>query len=576
MKKITYKKFPSTKTEGIISKGWDNIIEIIRDNVSGDAIIAVDTYVGVNSEEIKNALMSLNPVLFCSMNELFKSEKEIEALTTPILTNDCLFGHRSYLSIQDYFDRDKTEKARNEILGTKGLKIIFGTGAAILCEKANVTIYIDMARWEILQRFRRNEVNGLGVKNQHEPYCFQYKRGYFNDWIICDKHKRNIFSKIDFWIDTHIPCQPKMISNDVFVKGIENTIKTPFRVVPFFDPAPWGGQWMKNVCGLDEKVSNFGWCFDCVPEENSLLFNVGNEIFELPSNNLVFLKSKELLGEAVEGRFGKEFPIRFDFLDTYDGGNLSLQVHPTTQYIRDTFGMSYTQDESYYLMDAEDNGIVYLGVKENVDREAMINDLQKAEKGGIAFDTEKYINKFPAKKHDHFLIPGGTIHCSGKNSMVLEISATPNIFTFKLWDWGRLGLDGKPRPINIDHGKNVINWSCDTNYTKEHLINKVEIIEDGDGWREEKTGLHQAEFIETRRHWFEKKVLHRTNGSVNVLNLIEGEEITIESPSNSFDPFVVHYAETFIIPASIIEYTIRPSGNSEGKKCGTIKAYVRF
>ena len=69
--------------------------------------------------------------------------------------------------------------------------------------------------------------------------------------------------------------------------------------------------------------------------------------------DLVLLKSKEVLGEPVEARFGKDFPIRFDFLDTMGGGNLSLQVHPTTQFIRDNFGMCYTQDESYYLLDGE-------------------------------------------------------------------------------------------------------------------------------------------------------------------------------------------------------------------------------
>ena len=265
-------------------------------------------------------------------------------------------------------------------------------------------------------------------------------------------------------MDTHIAGQPKMIDRETFFKGIEKTSTKPFRVVPFFDPAPWGGQWMKEVCDLDRSKQNYGWCFDCVPEENSLYFEVNGVRFELPSVDLVLLKSKELLGEPVEARFGKDFPIRFDFLDTIGGGNLSLQVHPTTQFIRENFGMYYTQDESYYLLDAEEDAVVYLGVKNGVDREAMIEDLRRAQRGEIVFDAEKYVNKIPAKKHDHFLIPGGTIHCSGSNSMVLEISSTPNLFTFKLWDWQRLGLDGKPRPINVERGKHVINWNRNTDY----------------------------------------------------------------------------------------------------------------
>ncbi|MDO9579578.1 MAG: mannose-6-phosphate isomerase, partial [Bacteroidales bacterium] len=89
------------------------------------------------------------------------------------------------------------------------------------------------------------------------------------------------------------------------------------------------------------------------------------------------------------------------------------------------------------------------------------------------------------------------------------------------------------------------------------------------------TGLHEREFIETRRHWFTKKVEHNTNGGVNVLNLIEGREIVVESPRGTFEPFVVHYAETFVVPAIVEEYSIRPFGESEGKLCATIKAFVR-
>ena len=92
----------------------------------------------------------------------------------------------------------------------------------------------------------------------------------------------------------------------------------------------------------------------------------------------------------------------------------------------------------------------------------MADDLRKAEKGEIAFPAEEYVNKIPVKKHDHVLIPAGTIHCSGKNTMVLEISATSYIFTFKLWDWGRVGLDGIPRPVHIEHGLKNIQWERTT------------------------------------------------------------------------------------------------------------------
>ena len=101
-------------------------------------------------------------------------------------------------------------------------------------------------------------------------------------------------------------------------------------------------------------------------------------------------------------------------------------------------------------------------------------------------------------------------------------------------------------------------------------------VASGDGWIEERTGLHPNEFIETRRHRFSSPVLHHTNDSVNVLNLLEGEEAVVESPTHAFEPFVVHYAETFIIPASVGEYTIKPYGKCRDKECVTIKAYVRF
>ena len=573
MRSPNYDKYPATRTEGALFYGWEAIREALDRERKGP--LAVDWYAGVHEEEITEGLLpGFSRII--RMRDLMKPEAEIRRMTDPFMTDDVLFGYVTNLRMPDFFDAEKLAAVRTELETAGEDVLILGAGAALVAPEHAVLAYADMARWEIQQRFRRHEVCGLGVDNREDPVSIQYKRGLFIDWRVLDYYKDTLFARVDWWIDTNAAGDPKMISHETFFRGIDKTARKPFRVVPFFDPAPWGGQWMKDVCDLDREVPNFGWCFDCVPEENSLLLEVEGVKFELPSNDLILLRAREVLGAPVEARFGKDFPIRFDFLDTMGGGNLSLQVHPTTQFIREQFGMPYTQDESYYLLDAQSDAVVYLGLKKGVDRVQMIEDLRAAQRGELVFDAEKYVNKIPAKKHDHYLIPGGTIHCSGAGSMVLEISSTPNIFTFKLWDWGRLGLDGKPRPINVERGSHVIQWERDTDYVKAHLANHFSDVAEGEGWKEIKTGLHPNEFIETRRTSFSVPVTFRTENSVHVLNLVEGEEAVVESPEGRFEPFVIHYAETFIVPASVEEYTVRPCGLSEGKTCMTIRASVRF
>lgn len=582
-KASNYDKYPSINLSELKEEckvGWEEITKQLRAELNSietqKKILVIECYQGVYDDEIITEIKKAFPeASFWESSLAMLSEKEIHTFFKDDVTEDEIFGYMTRYNVDAYFDPDKFLHLKEKINAIEeGVIIIYGTGAAYIQPECDLLVYADMARWEIQQRFRKNRVNNVGLSNKEERASLQYKRAFFADWRICDRFKRKLMSRWDYILDTNVGGQPKMATGKSVRTGLKKAASQPFRVVPFFDPGPWGGQWMKEVCDLDSSAVNYAWCFDCVPEENSLYLSFGDIRFEIPSVNLVFAHPVELLGNAVHARFGDEFPIRFDFLDTMEGGNLSLQVHPLTEYIQKEFGMHYTQDESYYMLDAKPDAVVYLGLKEGIDSEAMIHDLEEAQETG-KFDADKYVGKYPVKKHDHLLIPAGTIHCSGTDSMVLEISATPFIFTFKLWDWGRLGLDGRPRPINIKHGEQVIQWDRTESWVKKELINQVEIIAEGDGWVEEHTGLHEREFIETRRHWFTKPVLHHTDGSVNVLNLIEGREIIVESPANAFEPFVVHYAETFIIPESVQEYTIRPYGESEGKKCGTIKAFVK-
>lgn len=582
MKNSNFNKFPEIKVEGhTCTIGWTNICEHLSSSIKSinkdKALIAIDCYHGVYLQEILLAISDIPGVVkLVDTTSALVAEDAVNKMVYPYVTDDPVFGYITNLSIVDFFDQERMTDLRNELLVTEnGITVVVGPGAALLAPNADLLIYADMPRWEIQLRFRANKIANLGATNNADELSYQYKRAFFVDWRVCDRHKKEIMATCDHFLDTTIPGNPKMVSADAIKTALLRSTRQPFRVVPFFDPGPWGGQWLKETFDLDRSKENFAWGFDCVPEENSMLFSFDNCSFEIPAINLVFTHPREILGDKVFEAFGDEFPIRFDFLDTMEGGNLSLQVHPLLEYIREKFGMGYTQDESYYFLEAKNDAFVYLGLKEEVNKEQMVAHLQSAQDGGEDFDAEHFVQKWPVKKHDHVLIPAGTIHCSGANSVVLEISATPYIFTFKLWDWGRMGMDGKPRPISLEHGMNVMQWDRTTEWTKEHIINQVEQIASGDGWIEERTGLHENSFIETRRHWFTKKVTHNTNGVVNVVNLIEGTEAIVESPTGAFEPYIIHYAETFILPAIVGEYTVSPYGESEGLQCATIKAFVR-
>jgi mannose-6-phosphate isomerase class I len=585
-----YDKFPSIAVPPGHAdsswSGWESICSaILARTASGKALVAVECYPGVHVEEVLARLAAgLQPILAIDTREAFKPEAEVDAMVGPFLGgDDPVFGYlNATLQMVDFIGPEKSGELTRIIAAdsARGPVLVVGPGASLLAPGADLLVYADMPRWEGQLRQRRGEVDNLGTRNRGFKPSLQYKRSFFIDWRVADRLKQETMRNWDFLLDTTAASEPKMITGEAHLAALSTASTRPFRVVPFFDPGPWGGQWMREVCDLPDGPPNFAWCFDCVPEENSLLLEFSGGVrVEIPSINLVFRHPCELLGEPIHGRFGPEFPIRFDFLDTMGGGNLSFQVHPPKEYARTHFGLPYTQDESYYMLDAEPGAVVYLGCKNGTVPDEMLEDLRSAQAGRKSFYAEKFAASFPARKHDHFLIPAGTLHCSGAGSMVLEISATPYIFTFKLWDWNRLGLDGLPRPVNIERGSKVIQWNRDESYASKHLVNRFREVARGDGWREEATGLHPAEFIETRRHWFTGKVEHNTGGQetggVHVLNLVEGDEAVVESPSGAFEPFVVHYAETFIVPAAVGPYTIRPVADRRDREFATMKAFVR-
>ncbi|WP_026506525.1 class I mannose-6-phosphate isomerase [Butyrivibrio sp. MC2013] len=573
MNKITsynnYDPAPVTRLEGYDDQafgGRDRIIEELKSAISGkckdtgrdNLIISFDLYPGVYKEEILSMARELGADTIIDVETAAKPEKVRMKEFEDFITDDRVFGVICHKNVQSLYDSEAAALLRERIAKERGPIILIGF-ATELFARADIHVYCDMSRWETQLRYRKGMPN-WNCSNTDAPFLTKYKIGYFIEWRLADRYKREHFEDMDYLIDSHIMGVPSMVAGEAFREAIRKVAARPFRLEPYFDPGVWGGHWMQDKLGVGRDQQNLAWCFDGVPEENALNLGFGDTIVQFPAMDITLYCPRPLLGERVHGRYGAEFPIRFDFLDTIGGENLSLQVHPLTEYIQDKFGMHYTQDESYYILDVDEDkdNYVYLGVKKDVDKAAMARDLRAAEKGSISFPAENYVNKVPVKKHDHLLIPAGTVHCSGAGCMVLEISATPYIFTFKLWDWDRLGLDGLPRPIHVEHGLRNIQWDRDTDYVYDQLVHQEMTVAEGEGYKVERTGLHSREPIEVMRYSLEAPLEVECDDSVIQANLVSGREAVIESIDNSFPPLTVHYAETFIIPASVGRFRLVP------------------
>lgn len=576
--KHSFRRFPAVKIRGYETSAADDR-DVILQRLSQlcrcrtKTVIVAECYPGTAQSELAELFSRLNLTDCIHSDDLALSPEEIDAQIERDLTDDDpVFGIMTTRRLEDFFPEKSLAAARHRIDAVKsGILLVYGVGASLVCE-GDIMIMADITRWEIQLRYRNGLSNWRTAKTDL-PKSKKYKRGYFAEWRWADRIKDRLLPKIDFYLDMTTEHSFSMVTGEAYRTALKQVSMQPFRMVPYFDPGVWGGDWMKTHFDLPENGSNYAWSFDGVPEENSLLLDFGGKLIQTPALNLVHFCPRPLLGERVHGRFGAEFPIRFDMLDTMNGQNLSLQVHPLTEYIQQHFNMHYTQDESYYLLDTQGDGAcVYLGIKTGTDPKAMEQALEDAQAGLAPFPAEEFVNRIPVKKHDHVLIPAGTVHCSGADTMVLEISATPYIFTFKMWDWGRLDLDGHPRPIHLRHGIANIQWERNTEWVEQNIVNQVTLIHKDESGSVERTGLHEREFLDTFRVSTADIMPIRRNGSVHVMNLVDGQRAMLISAEGQYEPFELHYAETCIIPEAAGAYSIQAI---DGEPVKAIIACVR-
>jgi mannose-6-phosphate isomerase class I len=508
--------------------------------------------------------------------------KEPEVLAQELqefLTEDPVFGRACDRDLTLFFDPGRWQ-ALVETVQTalqpadSGPLFITGPGALL----SPLRLYSDVALYGAVPRetvFFASE-SGIGRNlgdDQDRGRWPRYKRSFYIDWPVQDRHFFAALPACDFLIDMHDTATPAFVDIQLFLDGMAYAAERPFRVRSLFMPGVWGGRRLQDLIpGLPPEWPNCAWGFEVVAPENGMTFAFSDAALRVPFHLFMHFQAARILGPENHRRFGDFFPIRFDFLDTMDGTNLSLQVHPPDAYINAHFREPFAQHETYYILETRPGAKVYLGLQEATNREAFLNDVARAQSQHIPFEITNHVNAWDAAQGDLFIIPAGTVHCSGANNLVLEISATPYIYTFKIYDYLRPDLDGRPRPISYERAFEVIDFSRKTDWVRQNLLAKPRCLAEGRGWRrmlltDSALMFHHVERIEMTASYADSTQFD----GVHVLCVVEGQGVRVVREADG-TALELSYAETVIVPGACGPYRLEPLGNAEVK---VVKSYVR-
>jgi mannose-6-phosphate isomerase class I len=448
----------------------------------------------------------------------------------------------------------RTGPSGNGLAG--GLTVLVGPGAALA--GGEVLWWVDLPK-----RYAEAAVGAGRGRHLGAPaeLATTTRRLFYIDWPLLDRHRDAVAGRIDRWFDVTDTSVPPSVSGAALRETCRELATRPFRTRPTFNTTPWGGHWAQRELGLNQEAENTALGYELIaPESGVLLGDDPSRCVEVPFQLVVALAPVEVLGAEVHDTFGTSFPIRFDYLDTVDGGNLSVHVHPRGDDMREVFGWPYTQHETYYLMVAGETSKVFLGLREDVDVDAFHHAAHRADTHGEAFDIERHVRTFPAEHGQLYLVPAGTPHGSGRGNVVLEVSATPYLYSLRFYDWLRRDSSDRQRKVHVEHAFRNLNTGRRGDDVARDLVQRPRTVTAGDGWCEELIGTLPEMFFEVRRLVIDPDgtAEQHTGGRFHVLTVVDGDGALVTTAAGHTHR--LNFAETLAVPASVGSYRVRGRG----------------
>lgn len=241
----------------------------------------------------------------------------------------------------------------------------------------------------------------------------------------------------------------------------------PMKFTPRLFHKIWGGKHIKNwYQPSSDTFENVGesWVISAVDNYPTMIANgflAGNSL-----SDILEVYMSELVGEKVYDVFGNTFPLLFKFIDAND--DLSIQVHPDDEYAQE-YEQSLGKTEMWYIMDSDKDASIILGWKETMTPELISAAIQD---GGLA----DCLHSYSVKKGDVALIPAGMVHAMKRGTIVAEIQENSDI-TYRLYDYNRVGKDGKKRPLKLRQALEVLDFSPTDGKALTHFDGKLNGVE---------------------------------------------------------------------------------------------------
>ena len=540
--------------DGYIGARFDKTVNLISQEL-GFSSVDVETF------DFKNVLKPA-----AELDELFAENLEEDLEKDPVL----LFGKLFKGDFTQLFDAKKVEAFKNKLVTAKTVSnkvlIVYGFGCTVkeLRNNYDVLCYFDLAPKETILRARKGCFANLGDESAR-PIKVMLRRCYYVDFEVAGHLRWDLLNEnaIDYYIDSNKPNLPHLIPQEAFNDLMSVMVKYPVRCKPVYLEGVWGGHYITKLRNLPESMQNCAWVFDLIPLEVSLVVQAGENQLEFPFFTFVQTKGEELMGKETHKFFGGYFPIRFNYDDSYhSSGNMSVQLHSGHQYNVENYGEHGRQDESYYIIATGHGAKTYVGFNNDVNPDDFVQEAKRSEKEFTPIDYQKYIHHIESIPGTQVMLPAGTIHSSGRNQLILEIgSLTIGSYTYKMYDYLRADLDGKPRPIHTYHGEKVLRKNANATWVNENLIQQPRLVDSGAGWAEYIVGEHDLLYYSLRRLEFEKIAEGNTNGKFHVLTLVDGEKVVVQSLDNPELCYYQNYLDVIVVPANMGKYVIKNLGN---------------